>query len=270
MKEMWDFYITTNRYKFELEEKYADITKQIANVQRGADFSPEVKQDITKLRLQQRVVKEDIKVVRNSLWKLDDDVIEKFLKLPNSIDPRTPHQSSIILKHFGELREVSEVAAKTHIDIGKSLGLLEYENPMQCYFCNDAALFELGVLKLAGKMLSSDNMIRVMGTDFCRSVLVEGVGLNHEDPSDVFVIQNHSDIEKVRVRRLIFYGLSPMEQRVWAKSISHDTINFIKRAIRAFPRLSPAIISTLAVYKWSIRENIRSKRKNPKLYENDT
>lgn len=36
----------------------------------------------------------------------------------------------------------------------------------------------------------------------------------------------------IRIRRIAYYGLSPLEQRVWAKSISHGIPNLLNRAIR--------------------------------------
>lgn len=45
----------------------------------------------------------------------------------------------------------------------------------------------------------------------------------------------------IRIRRVVYYGLSPMEQRAWAKSATHGIPNLISRAIRALPTMLPGI-----------------------------
>ncbi|EFN73503.1 Cytochrome b-c1 complex subunit 8 [Camponotus floridanus] len=73
----------------------------------------------------------------------------------------------------------------------------------------------------------------------------------------------------IRIRRVVYYGLSPMEQRAWAKSVTHGIPNLINRAICALPTMLPGFIMSAVVYKWSIAEYERCNRKDPKLYEND-
>ncbi|XP_020282484.1 cytochrome b-c1 complex subunit 8-like [Pseudomyrmex gracilis] len=73
----------------------------------------------------------------------------------------------------------------------------------------------------------------------------------------------------IRIRRILYYGLSPAEQRAWAKSVSHGIPNLVDRTLRVLPTMLPAFIISAAAYKWSIAEHYRCHRKNPKLYEHD-
>ncbi|XP_077275692.1 cytochrome b-c1 complex subunit 8 [Temnothorax americanus] len=73
----------------------------------------------------------------------------------------------------------------------------------------------------------------------------------------------------VRIRRIVYYGLSPLEQRAWAKSITHGMPNLLSRAIRALPTVLPGFIMSAVIYKWSTAAHDRYSRKDPKLYEND-
>ncbi|XP_011175448.1 cytochrome b-c1 complex subunit 8 [Solenopsis invicta] len=73
----------------------------------------------------------------------------------------------------------------------------------------------------------------------------------------------------VRIHRIAYYGLSPLEQRAWAKSITHGLPNLVNRAMRALPTVLPSFIMSAVIYKWSYAAHDRYTRKDPKLYEND-
>ncbi|XP_031838675.1 serine--tRNA synthetase-like protein Slimp [Nomia melanderi] len=195
VKEVWEFYKSVNAERDYLESKLEKVIYQMRQSQKN--LTAETKLELDGLIQQFTVVKHDLKVVKETLWDLSECVVEKMLMLPNDLDDRTPLHSPSVLKTIGTLSEFSETGSKkNHIEIGKDLGLLEYRNPMEYYMCNDAALFELGVLSYAGKIFSDNDMIRIAGADFSRSLVVEGCGMNHEDPMHAFIINNHTEVEK--------------------------------------------------------------------------
>ncbi|KZC03881.1 Serine--tRNA ligase, mitochondrial, partial [Dufourea novaeangliae] len=196
IKKAWEFYKSVYVDKKELDLKVEELSKQIKSFYEK-DLSPEDEVQLTQLNFEFKSMRQDFKSIRNTLWNLEETIIEKILKLPNEVDEKTPLQSPTVMKSFGTLSTLPATEnRKNHIEIGEDLGLLEYRNPMQYYLCNDAALFELGVLSYAGNILSENDMIRVAGADFSRSLMIEGSGLNHEDPMDSFVIDNHSEANK--------------------------------------------------------------------------
>ncbi|XP_029665329.1 cytochrome b-c1 complex subunit 8-like [Formica exsecta] len=73
----------------------------------------------------------------------------------------------------------------------------------------------------------------------------------------------------IRIRRVVYYSISPTEQRAWAKSMTHGIPNLVNRAMRALPTMLPGFIMSVVVYKWSTATYDRYNRKDPKLYEND-
>ncbi|XP_076620089.1 cytochrome b-c1 complex subunit 8 [Colletes latitarsis] len=74
----------------------------------------------------------------------------------------------------------------------------------------------------------------------------------------------------IRIRRIVHYTLSSMEQRFWAKSVSHGIPNLFWRTLRILPEMTPAMIVMIWTYKWSTAEHRKINRKDPRLYENDT
>ncbi|XP_076231213.1 cytochrome b-c1 complex subunit 8 [Calliopsis andreniformis] len=74
----------------------------------------------------------------------------------------------------------------------------------------------------------------------------------------------------VRIRRVVYYALSPTEQKVWAKTVSHSLPNLFMRAMRALPSMTPGFLMTVWCVIWGEATFKRVHRKDPKLYENDT
>ncbi|XP_018317859.1 serine--tRNA synthetase-like protein Slimp [Mycetomoellerius zeteki] len=205
LKEAWDFYTKVVADRYALENNNKKLTDCMKTLLKNTEHTAEQQQEVLKLRTQLKIVRQDLKTIKEAIWDLDEDVIEKVLKLPNELDPRTPVGEPVILKSVGNLPEILE-KKRSHLDVGTSLDLLEYKNPM-CYFLNnDAALFEFAVLAHAGRIFSENNMVKIVGTDFSRSFVVEASGLNHEDPMATFVIENHNEVERDSPNRMHLVG----------------------------------------------------------------
>lgn len=207
LKNSWDFYRKMLADKSALEANNSELAGQMKVLLENTEHTAEQEREITKLRVQLDVIRQDTKVIKEAIWDLDEDVIVKILKLPNALDPRTPTDKPVVLRNVGSAPELSEKSRKSHIDVGTSLGLLEYKNPMNCYLMDDAALFELAVLAHAGRVLGEDeDTIRTIGTDFSRSFVVEGSGLNHDDPTAAFILENCSEVERGSPNRMHLVG----------------------------------------------------------------
>ncbi|XP_032671919.1 serine--tRNA synthetase-like protein Slimp [Odontomachus brunneus] len=207
LRDLWEFYRKMNTDLRMLEDHLKEIKDSKKQLIKSGVHTPEIEQEFNKLQMQQQVIKQDIKTMKQAIWELDDNVVQKILKLPNNLDPRTPTVESIVLRNVGNAPDSSEADGRTHIEIGTRLGLLKYENPMLYYLCNKAALFELGVLAHASRVLGDgNNMLRMSGADFSRSLVVEGSGLDHEDPMTAFLIENHDEVERGSSNRMHLTG----------------------------------------------------------------
>ncbi|XP_011175641.2 serine--tRNA synthetase-like protein Slimp [Solenopsis invicta] len=206
LKEAWDFYMKIMADKYALEDNNTELSGRIKTLLENAERTAEQEQEVLKLRTQLKIIRQDLKTIKEAIWDMEENVIERILKLPNELDPRTPLDKPVILKSVGNVLQVSEKNIRSHIDIGTNLNLLEYKNPLYYYLSNDAVLFELGVLAHAGRVLGENNMIKMIGTDFSRSLLVEASGLNHEDPMAAFLIENHNEVERDSPNRMHLVG----------------------------------------------------------------
>lgn len=205
LKEMWHFYVKMVADKYALEDHNTELVGHI-KILGSAEHTAEQEQELLKWRTQIKIVREDLKTMKEAICDLSENVVEKLLKLPNELHPRTPIGEPVILKSIGSVTEISEKNRRSHVDIGTSLDLLDYKNSMCYYLSNDAALFELAVLAHAGRVLGGNNMVKMSGTDFSRSLLVEASGLNHEDPMAAFVIEDHNEVERGSPNRMHLIG----------------------------------------------------------------
>lgn len=205
LKNAWDFYRKMIVDRCALENNNSELAGRRRNLEK-TDRTAEQEQEMDKLNMQLDIIRQDLKTIKEAIWDLDEDVIERILKLPNELDSRTPANESVVLKNIGSAPESFKENRRNHIDIGTSLDLLDYKNPMCYYLCNDAALFELAVLAHVGRVFGENDMVKMAGTDFSRSLVVEASGLNHEDPMATFMIENHNEIERGSPNRMHLVG----------------------------------------------------------------
>ncbi|XP_015510144.1 cytochrome b-c1 complex subunit 8 [Neodiprion pinetum] len=72
-----------------------------------------------------------------------------------------------------------------------------------------------------------------------------------------------------KLRGIIYYRLSPYEQRAFAGAISHGVPNVFRRIKENLFTMGPPFLIAYLVYDWAEKEHARLQRKNPKDYEND-
>ncbi|XP_058793425.1 serine--tRNA synthetase-like protein Slimp [Phymastichus coffea] len=199
LKDTWDYYQYVLSNKSILEEKLNKLSSQIKNIQMKGNLTPECEKEIQVLIMQCKMIKQNLKTIKEANWVLEETFVPQLLKLPNEINECTPLDAPVVLKSVGEKPNIPDHKKKNHLEIGKSLNLLDYRNPIQCYLCNDAVSFELGIIRYACKTMSEGGVIQVAGPDFSRSLVVEGCGLDHENPTDTFILQSADDTEKDHV-----------------------------------------------------------------------
>lgn len=207
LRDLWEFYLKMEMDKRALEHHLTELKNSKQQLTKDSARTPKIEQEFQKLLTQQRIIQQDIKTMKKTIWDLDDVVIQRILKLPNNLDSRTPTVEPVVLRRVGNTPDSSEIDNKTHIEIGTKLGLLKYKNPMHYYLCNKAALFELGVLAHVNCVLGDDSeMLKVSGADFARSLVIEGSGLDHENPMTAFLIENHDEVERGSSNRMHLAG----------------------------------------------------------------
>lgn len=189
IKRFWEILKTVEADKITLENRRVDTAKKIKEIKEGND---DATKETEKLKLQGKLLREDLKVTTKAVWELQKKVMIRVLSLPNNLHPDTPSEEEKIVSQFGN--ESSTKQTESHIRIGNKLDILDYVNPMCYYLKGEAAIFELCILDYFTEELCRHNFIKFCNSDFGRSVVVEGCGLNHEDSDVTYILQDTNDI----------------------------------------------------------------------------
>lgn len=202
LKHLWEILKTVEADKHTIETRRVDIANRMKELRRDSDVATE---EIEKLKFQGKLLREDLKATVKAVWELQKKVVTKVLSLPNNLHSDTPNEGTKIVT---EVRHESVMNhAESHVGIGKKLGILDFVNPTCYYLQGDAALFELCVLEYFAEKFGSNGFIKFCNSDFGRSVVVEGCGLDHEDPSVTYILQDTGDILHTKdVNRLHLVG----------------------------------------------------------------
>ncbi|XP_015112509.1 serine--tRNA synthetase-like protein Slimp [Diachasma alloeum] len=207
IKSTWDFYQTIEADRKTVEDRRSSVAHRIKKLSKLKLPGSDEERELNGLMTQGKVLRQELRLIKEILWDLEETVIPRVLQLPNELHEKTPESSELVLKTVGSknIQKPVDGAPQNHVEIGKSLGLLEYLNPFHFYLCDEAALFEVAVQTYASKILNSEGILRVAGTDFARSLLVEAAGMDHEDPFSTFILKNEG-IDEKSVNRLHLIG----------------------------------------------------------------
>ncbi|KAJ8953071.1 hypothetical protein NQ318_013413 [Aromia moschata] len=147
------------------------------------------KNDIDALKLHSKLVKDDIKNIKDYWYGLEEDTMLQILNLPNILHKKTPLENITIYATQDCIKEKS----KSHMEIAEEYRYVEYFDPLTCYLKSDAALFELGILNYFRDGLSRTGFTQFSNSNFCRSVVLEGCGDNYEKPLKAFTLEEVED-----------------------------------------------------------------------------
>ncbi|XP_011298468.1 cytochrome b-c1 complex subunit 8 [Fopius arisanus] len=72
-----------------------------------------------------------------------------------------------------------------------------------------------------------------------------------------------------KIRGIVYFRLSPYEQKAFAGAISHGVPNTIRRIRESALRVVPPFIVSYLLYSWANQEHERLVRKKPGEFDND-
>lgn len=179
----WNFYKTINEQKIILETTRDEILSRIKILKEDSDKN---KSEIDKLILHSKIVKDDLKNVRDYSYGIEENAMLGVLNLPNFLHPNTPLSSIHILHQYKNLE--NHKSSKNHVEIGESYNLLQFHSPMFYYLKSEAALFEYAITNYFQQNLIEKHLIQFSNADFARSLVVEGCGTDYLDSKQVFTI----------------------------------------------------------------------------------
>ncbi|XP_034936211.1 cytochrome b-c1 complex subunit 8 [Chelonus insularis] len=83
-------------------------------------------------------------------------------------------------------------------------------------------------------------------------------------------VRNHLRFGNLaKIRGIVYYRLSPFEQKAFGGVISHGVPNIIRRMREQVLRVVPPFFISYFVYSWATQEHERFVRKKPGEFDND-
>jgi seryl-tRNA synthetase len=195
IEKRWDFFKMIDDHKTVLEVTRTEIYKIIKQLkEEGADKN---KGDIEKLELHVKLVKDDLRNVREFSYGLEESANLAVLGLPNVLHPKTPLRNESVYHQFLDKPNATD---KSHMEIGESLNLVEFTDPTFYFLKSDASLFEFALTNYFQTKMLELGLIQFSNADFARSVVVEGCGTGYLDNSKIFTLEgSNSDINRLHV-----------------------------------------------------------------------
>jgi seryl-tRNA synthetase len=130
-------------------------------------------------------IKIKLQEIEPKLSKLDEEFQEIFSQIPNPALDNVPRgkgeKDNVEVRKWGEPRKF-DFEPKDHLEIGKNLGILDFETGAkvtgsQFYFLyGDGALLELALVSFAMELLSKEGFVPVITPDLAKSRFYLGTG----------------------------------------------------------------------------------------------
>lgn len=199
VKKYWNFYKAIDDKKRILEATKDEISLQIRKLLEEPEKNA---RDLEKLKTHAKLVKDDLKNVKDYLYGVEAHAVENVLSLPNRLDSKTPREVQEVVHIFLEKKEQP---SKHHLEIAKDLQLIKFVNG-KLYLKNEAALLELALQNYCDNFLLQHKFVPFSNADFVRSVVVEGCGTDFRDKLEILTLEDKHGEKNHELSRLHLVG----------------------------------------------------------------
>ncbi|XP_056631148.1 serine--tRNA synthetase-like protein Slimp [Diorhabda sublineata] len=164
----WIFFQDILNRKQTLDQTRQDIFQNISQLLKKQEVD---QTEVDKWRLHAKIVKDDLKHLKDSYYDIEGSTMLQILGLPNDLHNKTPFvKKNVICTH--SIKPTN--SSLNNIDIGIRNGYLKYLDPFTCYLKSDAALLELSILEYFKRKLIKLGYSLFSNPNFCRTIIVEG------------------------------------------------------------------------------------------------
>jgi len=182
IKDSWEQLESEEDTKASLEEQHQALLFKIKELRKA-----DKKSEADKLLEDARAIQEQVKTIKKVIWDLERKAIIGGLSIPNHLHHLTPTgDEGKPISSFGLKPDAPK---ESHLSVASKLDLVDFYDSSFYFLKKDAALFELGLSYLFLDEMGDRGFLHMSNSDFGRSVVVEGVGLDPEDPSSVFIVK---------------------------------------------------------------------------------
>lgn len=205
LKSLWDLFSHLKATKSQLETRKAEISDRIEGLKK-VGRNAEGAEELAKLKLELEMIREDLKTLYIGFSETERKVLINGLMVPNELHEDTPRTEDKVVHVFGSVPEVTEPVS--HLDIGRSLDLIEYRDPSCFFLKNEAALFEVSSSFFFGDAVKKHDFVPFCNPDCARSAIVDGCGRKSSRSDAVFTLKENIDRKKFNFKLHLVGGAS--------------------------------------------------------------
>jgi seryl-tRNA synthetase len=170
----------------------------------------------TELVAEGKRLKEEVAGHEEQLKGIETELRQKLARVPNMTHPDAPTGATEDLSK--ELRKVGtprsfDFTAKDHVEIGKALGLIDFESGGKVagtgfYFLkNDAVLLDMALQHFALSTVIRHGFTPIVTPDLARTTILEGIGFNPRGAeTQVYSVEN-SDLCLIGTAEITLGGM---------------------------------------------------------------
>ncbi|MES2135042.1 MAG: serine--tRNA ligase [Patescibacteria group bacterium] len=117
-----------------------------------------------------KLLKEELQALEVRHGALEKELVALLLKIPNIPSPDTPvgvdEKENVVLREVGEKRSFGSFSPRPHFEIGEALNIINTEKAGAvsgarfAYIMGDLALMQFGLLNLAMKVLTDEDILK--------------------------------------------------------------------------------------------------------------
>ena len=162
-----------------------------------------------------REMKGEIPVKEAKLYQVEGRLRDEQLKIPNMTHPDSPigrdDSENVEIRRSGEIPEFS-FAPKDHVELGESLGIIDFEagaktTGSKFYFLRgDAVLLELGLIRYALDLLAAYGYEPTITPDLARDEALVGTGFIPRGPETQIYSVEDDDLSLVATAEIPLAG----------------------------------------------------------------
>lgn len=182
-----ELYQSINERKKMIEKRRVEIAKMIR----------ENPSDVEGLKIQGAQLRDDLKIMKENSYHLEDTFIHNYLSLPNLIHKDTPSEGKKIIYSF---KDDHRNTSPNNRQIEK---LIEFYDPTCYYMKGEAAKFDAFMPMQVHSQYTNSGFISFSNPDFTKSIVAEGAGV---DPRDLYEIKEDAIENKINLLHLAGSG----------------------------------------------------------------
>ena len=179
---LWDQMNALRVKRENLETKRVQVSLLIKSLSRQKRGDDDGQMNIKDMKEEGKRLRTQLKELSSAWWDVEERAITEALNLPNVLHARTPLENQLIESH--KTMPPEDVPPKCHTS-SSDISFTDH-SPTAYYLKGPLARLELDWIRSFSQTLTEHSFTPMSATDFVKSIVVDGCGMDFIQPEKVF------------------------------------------------------------------------------------